>query len=240
MKRRTHRGFTLLEIAILMLIVGFLLAGVLKGQEMVTSAKVKRVAGQLDEIRAAYLGFQDRFKALPGDYSEANLTLDCGAGTCLRGNGDSRIRENETPFDGSQAHEDLLVWTHLASSGFLKGDYRMSDGATQPDDASTPKNPYTVYMQIAFDGRYGMNDGGTPRHNLKTGAQIPVQVVMELDRKVDDGKPYRGGVQFSSYAGSGAVSPAEGGPSACTTAVGTEADWNLAGGNMNCGAATVL
>src|SRR4249920_3828853 len=95
-----QRGFTLLEIVIVVLIVGFLLAGVLKGQEMITSAKVKRVAGHMDEIRAAFLGFQDRFKALPGDYSEANLTLDCGS-PCLRGNGDSRIRANETPVNGS-------------------------------------------------------------------------------------------------------------------------------------------
>jgi prepilin-type N-terminal cleavage/methylation domain-containing protein len=79
MDAHRQRGFTVLEIAIVVLIVGFLLAGVLKGQEMITSAKVKRVAGQLDEVHAAYLGFQDRFKALPGDYSEANLTLDCGS-----------------------------------------------------------------------------------------------------------------------------------------------------------------
>src|SRR5215510_13056594 len=114
-----QRGFTLLEIVIVMLIVGFLLAGVLKGQEMITSAKVKRVAGQLEEVRAAYLGFQDRYKALPGDYAEASLTLDCGGGSCLFGNGDSRIRANETPVNGSEVHEDILVWTHLASSGFL-------------------------------------------------------------------------------------------------------------------------
>ena len=191
MNTHPQRGFTLLEIVIVVLIVGFLLAGVLKGQEMITSAKVKRVAGQLDEIRAAYLGFQDRFKALPGDYSEANLTLDCGS-PCLRGNGDSRIRANETPVNGSQVHEDLLVWTHLAASGFLKGDYRMLDGESQPNDTNSPKNPYQIYLQIVFDGRYGMNDGGTLRHNLKTGDQMPVSVLIELDRKVDDAKPYRG------------------------------------------------
>ena len=235
-----QRGFTLLEIVILVLIVGFLLAGVLKGQEMITSAKVKRVAGQLDEIRAAYLGFQDRYKALPGDYAEANLYLDCGGGTCLHGNGDSRIRDNETPVNGSQVHEDLLAWTHLASSGFLKGDYRMTNGESLPSDTNAPKNPYAIYLQIVFDGVYGMNDGGNPRHNLKTGCQMPVNVLMELDRKVDDGKPYKGGLQFSTYRGNGLVSPSEGGPTACTTALDPEADWNLQGGNTNCGAATVL
>jgi prepilin-type N-terminal cleavage/methylation domain-containing protein len=239
MKTHPQRGLTLLEIVIVLLIVGFLLAGVLKGQEMITSAKVKRLAGQLDEMRAAYLGFQDRYKALPGDYADANLTLSCG-GTCLFGNGDSRIRANETPLNGSQVHEDLLVWTHLSSSGFLKGDYRMSDGESQPTDLNSPKNPYQIYQQIVFDGRYGLSDGGTPRHNLKTGGQIPVSVLMELDRKVDDGKPYKGTLQFSTYQGNSAASPTEGGPSGCTTALDPDADWNLPSGNPNCGAATTL
>lgn len=234
-----QRGFTLLEIVIVLLIVGFLLAGVLKGQEMITSAKVKRVAGQLEEIRAAYLGFEDRYRALPGDYADANSTLSC-VGTCLFGNGDSRIRANETPTNGSQVHEDLLVWTHLSSSGFLKGDYRMTDGEAQPTDVNSPKNPYQIYMQIVFDGRYGMNDGGRPRHNLKTGGQIPVNVLMELDRKVDDGKPYKGAFQFSTYQGNSFTAPTEGGPAACSTALDPEADWNLQSGNTNCGAATTF
>ena len=61
MKSGIQQGFTLLEISILIVIVGLILAGVIKGQEMITSAKVKRVAGQIDEIRAAYFGFQDRY-----------------------------------------------------------------------------------------------------------------------------------------------------------------------------------
>jgi type II secretory pathway pseudopilin PulG len=235
-----QRGFTLLEIVILMLIVGFLLAGVLKGQEMITSAKVKRVAGQLDEIRAAYLGFQDRYKALPGDYADAAIYMTCPAGTCLHGNGDSRIRANETPVNGNQVHEDLLLWTHLSSSGFLKGDYRMSDGESVAADSNSPKNPYSIYQQVVFDGVYGLSSGGIPRHNLKTGGQIPVNVLMELDRKVDDGKPYRGALQFSAYQGNGSASPTEGGPTACTTALDVYAEWNLQSGNMNCGAATLF
>jgi len=234
-----QRGFTLLEIVIVLLIVGFLLAGVLKGQEMITSAKVKRLAGQLDEIRAAYLGFEDRYKALPGDYADANATLNC-AGTCLFGNGDSRIRANESPVNGNQVHEDLLVWTHLASSGFLKGDYRMTSGESSPTDANSPKNAYQIYLQIVFDGRYGISDGGRLRHNLKTGSQIPVNVLQELARKVDDGKPYKGALQFSTYQGSSASSPTEAGATGCTTALDPEADWNLQGGNSNCGAATMF
>ncbi len=77
MRAKAQQGWTLLEIVLLILIVGLILAGVMKGQEMITSAKVKRIAGQLDEIRAAYLGFQDRFKALPGDFAEVDLAFEC-------------------------------------------------------------------------------------------------------------------------------------------------------------------
>ena len=160
MKERTQQGFTLLEIAILLVIVGLILAGVIKGQEMITSAKVKRVAGQIDEIRAAYFGFQDRYKALPGDYSDADTNMDCGSSACLKGDGDGRIRANDIPIAGSQAHEDILVWTHLSGSGLLKGDYKMADGESLANDTDTPRNPYSAYLQIVFDGDYGLGGVG--------------------------------------------------------------------------------
>ena len=232
-----QQGFTLLEIVIVVVIVGFILASVVKGHEMITSAKVKRVAGQLDEVRAAYLGFQDRFRALPGDYAEAPLNLECGSTPCLHGNGDSRIRDDEPVVTSNQVHEELLVWTHLSSSGFLKGNYRMTDGEALPTDANAIKNAYSVYLQIAFDGVYGMNGASNPRHNLKSGAQIPVAVLAELDLKVDDGKPYKGALQFSPYQGRATVAPLEGGPTACTTAIDINADWNIQSDNANCGAA---
>jgi Tfp pilus assembly protein PilE len=234
-----QRGFTLLEIVLLMLLVGMILAGVLKSEEMVTSAKVKRVAGQLDEIRGAYLGFEDRYRALPGDYADARTSLDCGS-PCPFGNGDNRIRSNETPANGSEVHEDLLVWTHLVASGFLKGDYRMAAGESASTQANTPRNPYSAYIGIAFDGQYGLSGGGLVRHNLKSGPMLPVEVAAELDRKTDDGKPYTGQVQFSAYAANGASAPTEGGATGCTTGLSQAADWNVRGGSTNCGAATLL
>ena len=95
MRAKAQQGWTLLEIVLLVLIVGLILASVLKGQEMITSAKVKRVAAQLDEIRTAYLGFEDRFKALPGDFAQVDGALDC-EGPCLHGNDDGRIRSDAT------------------------------------------------------------------------------------------------------------------------------------------------
>ena len=66
---RKQTGFTLIEIAIVLVIIGLLLGGVLKGQELITSARVRNLAHTQDGIKAAFFGFQDRFRALPGDYS---------------------------------------------------------------------------------------------------------------------------------------------------------------------------
>jgi hypothetical protein len=239
MRVRGQRGFTLLEIVILVLIVGLVVAAVLKGQEMITSGKVKRVAGQMDEVRAAFFGFEDRFRALPGDYALADVSLNCGA-PCPKGNGDSRIRENETPLPGGEVREDILVWTHLSGAGFLHGEYRMAPGTTVATASNTPANPYSALIQIAFDGRYGMGSASMSHHNLKTGPLLPIEVIAELDRKIDDGKPYDGTLQFSDYAADGAFGPAEGGPAACTPAIEAGASWNIASGSANCGAALIL
>ena len=72
-KRQT--GFTLIEIAIVLVIIGLLLGGVLKGQELITGARVRNLISQQDGVKAAYFGFLDRFRALPGDYSNATTTI---------------------------------------------------------------------------------------------------------------------------------------------------------------------
>src|SRR5471030_697958 len=68
---RKQQGFTLIEIAIVLVIIGLLLGGVLKGQELITAARVRNLASQIDGVKIAYLGFQDRFRVYPGDMTTA-------------------------------------------------------------------------------------------------------------------------------------------------------------------------
>ena len=68
---RKHGGFTLVEVAIVIVIIGLLLGGILKGEELITGARVRNLISQADGIKAAYYGFRDRYRALPGDYSKA-------------------------------------------------------------------------------------------------------------------------------------------------------------------------
>ena len=69
--KRKQTGFTLVEIAIVLVIIGLLLGGILKGQEMITQAKIKNVVADFSGISAAYYGYQDRYRAIPGDDSGA-------------------------------------------------------------------------------------------------------------------------------------------------------------------------
>src|SRR5580765_674608 len=101
-------GFTLVEIAIVLVIIGLLLGGILKGQEMITQAKIKNVIADMTGISAAMYGYQDRYRALPGDDKNAGTA---GGGTgrwgavTASGNGDGNIQGvyTVTPNVGSPA-----------------------------------------------------------------------------------------------------------------------------------------
>jgi len=228
--KRYAKGFTLIEIAIVLVIIGLLLGGVLKGQELITGARVRNLISQQDGIKAAFFGFQDRFRALPGDYASASTNIN---NVSLNGNGNGRIENNAAA--PAFAHEELLAWNHLTAAGFLNGSFTAASGDTNATDANNPKNPYSVYIQIIYDGNYGT---GTPpsKHNLKTGNQVPVEIIAEVDRKIDDGLPYAGGFQYSTYV------PNAGTPLTATDCVnaGPPATWNISGGSTNCGGTSLF
>ena len=71
MKKRNQLGFTLVEIAIVLVIVGLLLGAVLKGQELIFNSKVKSTYNMSKEMAAAIYSYQDRYRRLPGDDTQA-------------------------------------------------------------------------------------------------------------------------------------------------------------------------
>jgi len=253
MVTRTSAGFTLVEIAIVLVIIGLLVGGVLKGQELIASARVRNLIALQDGVKAAFYGFQDRYRALPGDYSSADTNINCPINPCLNGNGNGQVEISAASINGSVAAEYLLAWTHLAGAGFINGSFQMQAADTSATAANSPSSPYGVYLELAYDGWYGINQSGftmtgtgpsPARHSFKTGNAVPVEIVAEVDRKIDDGLPYSGSFQFSMYAPGANTPPTVSGSAKCVLlriqgGVATYS-WNLPDASANCGAASLL
>jgi prepilin-type N-terminal cleavage/methylation domain-containing protein len=218
---RKQNGFTLIEIAIVLVIIGLLLGGVLKGQELITSARVRNMISQQDGTKAAYFGFLDRYRALPGDYSQATNNIpNCADGTCPNGDGNGQI---------AAGNESIASWSHLSKAGFITGSYNFN--ATE-SSATTPANPYGSLTQMIFDNVYreAGADTGTNRHNLKTGNNIPSDILAEVDRKIDDGLANTGQFRHSTFGTTTYANCADAGNNG----------WQSQTPNANCGGATLF
>lgn len=131
LQRKRQQGFTLVEIAIVMVIIGLLLGGALKGQEMITNAKNKRIKADFDQISAAMYSYQDIYRALPGDNNNSNDQH--GHGSSDEGNGNGLINNNV---------ESGLFWRDLRAAGLIAG--------TNTDTAS-PQNSFSGRIAVQTD-----------------------------------------------------------------------------------------
>lgn len=107
-KIKNQNGFTLVEIAIVLVIIGLLIGGVLKGQSMIKNARVKRLVTDVDGLKAAVLTYQDRFGMYPGDENDTNAPT-----------GDTNNGDNDGWFDENTGWvmQDLRLAELLSGSG---------------------------------------------------------------------------------------------------------------------------
>src|SRR4051812_8767428 len=117
MKSR-QSGFTLVEIAIVLVIIGLLLGGILKGQELINSAKVKNLANDFRTIPTYVYGYQDKFRSLPGD--DAAAPSHVGAPATHKGDGNGTIDGQwDDPETGTT--ESNLFWEHVRLANLAPG-----------------------------------------------------------------------------------------------------------------------
>jgi prepilin-type N-terminal cleavage/methylation domain-containing protein len=177
-----QKGFTLVEIAIVLVIIGLLLGGILKGQEMITQAKIKNVIADFSGISAAYYGYQDRYRAIPGD--DTGATRWSGA---TPGNGNGAVAGAYNAAAASPEPESRLWWDHLRRAGFVAG-----TGAQQPLNAVV--GMMGVQTGDAASPTTGPALGGFTGL-IMCSANLPDKIAIAVDSQVDDGQPGTGQVR---------------------------------------------
>jgi len=174
------QGFTLVEIAIVLVIIGLLLGGILKGQEMITQAKIKNVIGDFSGIAAAYHGYQDRYRAIPGDDPNA-ATRWSGAAA---GTGDGVVQG--TYNSATATDESRKWWDHLRRAGFVSG-----TGTSQPFNATSG----IIGVQTGDGAATPGVALGSFFSTIICSSNLPDKIAIAVDNQMDDGDARAGNVR---------------------------------------------
>jgi prepilin-type N-terminal cleavage/methylation domain-containing protein len=188
--KSTQRGFTLVEIAIVLVIIGLLLGGILKGQEMITQAKIKNLISDFSGVSVAYHGYVDRYRKIPGDDGDS-VTRWTGAAAVPAAPASGSF--NDGTISGGYASttandESRLFWLHLRRAGFVSG-----------TDQEQPFN--------SVAGKIGVQTGDTAAGAalgfssiIICSANLPDKMAIAVDTQMDDGQSNQGTVRATLNA----------------------------------------
>jgi len=196
---RRQSGFTLIEIAIVLVIIGLLLGGILKGQELITQGRIRNVANDFQSMTAAINLYQDRYRALPGDDPGAAARWTAAGSLTTSGNGDGTIGADTagTPAYNSTAagDESRLFWQHLRLAGLVGG--ATTTGAI---GTANPPNAASGVTGVQ-NGAFGINGTVICSNNL------PAKIAQAVDTQFDDGIATTGTVRGAAGTAAGTAVP---------------------------------
>jgi len=183
------RGFTLVEAALVLVIMAILVGGILKGWQMVQSSRVRDLAATSTSVQSAYFAFYDRYGHVAGDWNAAGA--GAAIGVPVTGGGDDSGHLDTPP--AAPWTESNAFWEQLAKAGFIRGHYAGSAAEPSLDNDLTPLN---IYNRPIIVGRTPDFEGAAgPRRHVIVGRGTPVGAMRELDLKIDDGKPDEGNLR---------------------------------------------
>lgn len=211
-----NAGFTLVELAIVMMIIGLLIGGILKGQELMENARVTSTIAQIQSYEAATTSFRDVYNSLPGDMANAKTAgglpgrlPNCTNAQCVNGNGDSIVGTPGAVIvsETSATAETAQYWHHLLLSDLISGVTTsgvLAWGETNP--AAKIGGGYTIGHANGTalagtaggaatpSGHFLMLRNALAITNITAAGQEPLSPVRaeQIDRKMDDGRPETG------------------------------------------------
>jgi prepilin-type N-terminal cleavage/methylation domain-containing protein len=250
------RGFTLIELSITLIIIGLIIGGILRGQSLTHYAQMRSIISQVSGYNAALATFNDKFKALPGDFNQASVYIS----NTQNGNGDGligQIRGSLLPQGGSVGwagtvlgnyKENRNMWHHLESESLITGSIT-SSAVQSPINCSggnlPPLSSQTVSNSCIL--LYGNNSASANFYYLSANYDIGILSTVgygfgfspidaqTIDSKLDDGMPYTGIVLARSdveseatYSGAVALSSSRNTGCVIGTNYATSSGYNVA------------
>lgn len=210
-----NQGFSLVELAISVTVIGVLIAAVIKGQQVMTSAQMAGIMSDVNRYETAITNFRNIYDALPGDMASAIGDIP-GCDTtshCEDGDGDGYVadigEEIKAPISASavaDAPESIQFWKHLALAGLVNtvDSSASTDVADLKWGVSHPKasvrGGYEFMYSTNFRSyksqhffRLAKNTLSASENTEEPGKAVlsPYEVAI-LERKYDDGNPLKG------------------------------------------------
>lgn len=218
------KGFTLIEVSIVLVIIGLLLTGVVATQSMLSAAKLDKLVMTIQKFDVAVANFKTKFNTVPGD----SRVLGCGGGWNLCDDGmveDAIGRPRPDSIWNAQVWggEWSQFWIQLQKSGFtylgktfvespLTADGILITGNAINTPAADMVNKTSAIMPIAVGGQEPELEQGALYYEICTfghdvpwpgssntycgygSASVPPVTAMALDNKLDDGKSRYGNI----------------------------------------------